>query len=103
MSPHCGDLEKYGVIDELTKLVVADRDSGTKIFGHAISMINTVNGVRFEFAEGSFGLVRASSNKPELVVVCESVSSQSHVRDIFKYIETLLAKFPAVGAFNQKI
>ena len=103
MSPHCGDLEKYGVIDELTKLVIADRDSGTKISGHAISMINTVNGVRFEFAEGSFGLVRASSNKPELVVVCESVSSQSHVRDIFKYIETLLAKFPAVGAFNQKI
>ncbi len=103
MSPHCSDLEKYAVVEALTQLIISDRDHGAKISDQVISAINTVNGVRFEFAEGSFGLIRASSNKPELVVVCESVSSTEHVRDIFQYIEKLLAKFPAVGAFNQKI
>ena len=103
MSPHCGDLEKYGVVGSLIELVQDARQSGFKIAGQAIASINTVNGVRFEFADGSFGLVRASSNKPELVVVCESVISETHMKEIFRYIESLLAQFPAVGAFNQKI
>ena len=103
MSPHCADLEKYGVIEALTKIVISDYDRKTKIAGQSISVINSINGVRFEFADGSFGLVRASSNKPELVVVCESVVSHEHMRQIFIYIEALLTKFPAVGAFNQKI
>lgn len=103
MSPHCSDLEKYDVVKELTTKVLAAQHERLEIAGQAISDINTVNGVRFEFADGSFGLVRASSNKPELVVVCESVSSEKHMRAIFSYIESLLAQFPAVGAFNQKI
>ena len=103
MSPRCDDDKKYGVVAALTKLVEAQKASGNKIAGQAISNINTVNGVRFEFADGSFGLVRASSNKPELVVVCESVASDKHMREIFAYIETLLAQYPSVGAFNQKI
>ncbi len=103
MSPYCGDLEKYGVVKGLVELVQQAQKSESLIAGQAIATINTVNGVRFEFADGSFGLVRASSNKPELVVVCESVSSQTHMKEIFSYIESLLAQFPAVGAFNQKI
>ena len=35
----------------------------------------TVNGVRFSFEDGSWGLIRASSNKPSLVVVTESPTS----------------------------
>ena len=103
MSPHCADSEKYGVVDSLTAIVKQQHQSGVKIAGQAISDVTTVNGVRFEFVDGSFGLIRASSNKPELVVVCESVSSTSHVREIFGYIESLLARFPEVGKFNQKI
>lgn len=103
MSPHCDDLKKYGVVAGLAELVISDQNLKLLVAGQVINNINTVNGVRFEFPDGSFGLVRASSNKPELVVVCESVSSQVHVREIFGYIESLLAQFPAVGAFNQKI
>ena len=62
-----------------------------------------MNGVRFEFGDGNFGLVRASSNKPELVVVCESVISKLHLRAIFGFIENILAQFPAIGPFNQKL
>jgi phosphomannomutase / phosphoglucomutase len=103
MSPHCGDTEKYSVIDSIIEIVSAEQESGALIAGQAISTINTVNGIRFEFADGSFGLIRASSNKPELVVVCESVVSKEHMSAIFAYIEGQLAKFSAVGKFNQKI
>jgi phosphomannomutase / phosphoglucomutase len=103
MSPHCGDEVKYGVVKELTAAFENIKKQGTFIAGQIIVSINTINGVRFEFADGSWGLVRASSNKPELVVVCESVVSAHHMRAIFNFIESQLAQFSAIGAFNQKI
>ncbi len=103
MSPHCADEVKYGVVKDLIARIEAHAASGLTIAGQAISEINKVNGVRFGFADGSWGLIRASSNKPELVIVCESVSSDQHMRDIFRYIESELARFPAIGEFNQKI
>lgn len=103
MSPYCADEEKYGVVEALVKRIHDHQEKRLNIAGQLISEINTVNGVRFEFADGSWGLIRASSNKPELVVVCESVSSDRHMRDIFRFIESELAVFPAIGQFNQKI
>jgi len=103
MSPHCADEEKYGVIDALIARIQNHFKKGSLIAGQAICEINTVNGVRFEFADGSWGLMRASSNKPELVVVCESVASDAHMREIFKFVESELAHFPQIGEFNQKI
>ena len=103
MSPHCDDEEKYGVVNELTALIQGMADRAEPVNGQTITEINTVNGVRFTFADHSWGLIRASSNKPELVVVCESLKSEEQMINIFRFIESLLAKFPAVGAFNQKI
>ena len=103
MSPHCADEEKYGVAASLTARIEDHFKRGTVIAGQKISDVVTVNGVRFGFADGSWGLIRPSSNKPELVVVCESVKSDAHMREIFNFIESELAHFPAIGAFNQKI
>jgi phosphomannomutase / phosphoglucomutase len=103
MSPHCADEVKYDVIAQLIARIENHNSVGTLIAGQSISEINIINGVRFGFADGSWGLIRASSNKPELVVVCESVSSDAHMRDIFKFVESELALFPAIGEFNQKI
>lgn len=103
MSPHCADEEKYSVIEALIARMQIHFKSGTVIAGQAITEINIVNGVRFGFADGSWGLMRASSNKPELVVVCESFSSDAHMREIFRFIERELALFSAIGEFNQKI
>ena len=103
MSPHCADEVKYGVVKDLIARIETHAASGLHIAGQAISEINKVNGVRFGFADGSWGLIRASSNKPELVIVCESVSSDQHMREIFRFIESELARFPAIGEFNQKI
>jgi phosphomannomutase/phosphoglucomutase len=103
MSPHCGDEVKYGVVDRLTEQVSHLSNNGGLVCGQKIVSINTVNGVRFSFADGSWGLIRASSNKPELVVVCESMQSDKHMRDIFDAICGLLAGFKDVGDFNQKL
>ena len=103
MSPHCADNEKYLVVDKIIQLIKLHQQEGGEVAGFKIDEINTVNGVRFEFGDGNFGLVRASSNKPELVVVCESVISKQHLRVIFGFIENILAQFPAIGPFNQKL
>jgi phosphomannomutase / phosphoglucomutase len=103
MSPHCGDEVKYGVVDQLITRIKADATSKRMIEGQTIVSVNTVNGIRFTFADGSWGLVRASSNKPELVVVCESMASDAHMRGIFRYVQSLLKDFPEVGEFNQTV
>jgi phosphomannomutase/phosphoglucomutase len=47
--------------------------------------------------------VRASSNKPELVVVVESPVSESRMREMFKAVDVVLRQHPEVGAYNQTI
>jgi phosphomannomutase/phosphoglucomutase len=47
--------------------------------------------------------VRASSNKPELVVVVESPVSEANMKAIFADIDRQLSQHPEVGAYNQKI
>jgi phosphomannomutase/phosphoglucomutase len=104
MSPHCADETKYDVV----KQVVADYDALAKgkgqILGRAIRDVNTVNGARVTLEDGSWVLVRASSNKPELVVVVESMKSADDMRALFREeVKPRLAKFPDVGAYNQEI
>ena len=54
------------------------------------------------FAEdGTWGLVRASSNKPELVVVVESPVSPERRRQMFEAVDTVLRRSPEVGDYNQ--
>ena len=58
---------------------------------------------RFTLEDGTWGLVRASSNKPSLVVVCESPVSNESMHAMFKEIDTRLSKYPEVGEYDQKI
>jgi phosphomannomutase/phosphoglucomutase len=73
------------------------------VAGQPIRDLVTVNGVRVTCADGSWGLVRASSNKPELVVVVESPVSEQRMHDMFAAINAVLGTHPAVGAYNQTI
>ena len=63
----------------------------------------TVNGIRFSLEDGSWGLIRASSNKPSLVVVTESPTSDIRKRKIFEFIDNLLKDTKKVGPYDQKI
>jgi phosphomannomutase/phosphoglucomutase len=104
MSPHCADEEKYGVVDDVVAEYTALRDGGGTILGRRIVDLITVNGVRVALEDGSWVLVRASSNKPEIVVVVESTQSEDDMRRLFREeVKPRLAKRPQVGAYNQEI
>ncbi|MDA9623932.1 phosphomannomutase/phosphoglucomutase [Pelagibacteraceae bacterium] len=103
MAPYCKDEEKYKVVEELTKQIIKIKNEGLKIDNQIIENILTINGVRFTFADGSWGLIRASSNKPSLVVVTESPSSEDRKEKIFHFIDDLLQKTGQVGQYDQKI
>ena len=103
MAPFCKDDEKYQVVDELIKKIKEIKNNKVKIDNQIISNILTVNGIRFSFDDGSWGLVRASSNKPSLVVVTESPTSDNRKKNIFTFIDELLQNTGKVGDYDQKI
>ncbi|HUI97680.1 MAG TPA: phosphomannomutase/phosphoglucomutase [Xanthobacteraceae bacterium] len=103
MAPHCADEIKYRVVDDVVKHFEAAQKKGDKIIGQPIRDLVTVNGVRVTVEDGTWGLVRASSNKPELVVVVESPVSEQRMRDMFKAVDGVLRTHPEVGAYNQTI
>jgi phosphomannomutase / phosphoglucomutase len=103
MSPHCADEVKYRVVDDVVKHFEQAKARADKVAGEPIRDLVTVNGVRVTLADGTWGLVRASSNKPELVVVVESPVSEARMRDMFKAIDGVLRTHREVGAYNQTI
>ena len=103
MSPFCKDSEKYNVVEELVNQIQEIKNSKTKIDDQEIAEVLTVNGVRFSFEDGSWGLIRASSNKPSLVVVTESPTSDDRKKKIFDFIDDLLQKTGKIGEYDQKI
>lgn len=82
---HCADEVKYDVVDR----IVADfrREFGERL--------NDVNGARVTFDDG-WGLVRASSNLPELVLVFEGRSREAMER-IKALFRERLAGYPEIA------
>ena len=103
MAPYCKDDEKYKVIENLINEFQKIKDQKIRIDNQEIKEILTVNGVRFSFEDGSWGLIRASSNKPSLVVVTESPSSEKRKLNIFRFIDEILKKTGKIGEYDQKI
>jgi len=103
MSPHCADEVKYGVVDKITAQYKDAAAMGETVAGQKIRDLVTVNGVRVVLEDGTWGLVRASSNKPELVIVVESPTAEANMRAIFADIDARLSACPEVGEYNQKI
>ena len=103
MAPFCKDEEKYVVVSQLVKQIEELKNKKIKIDNQEIQEILTVNGIRFSFEDGSWGLIRASSNKPSLVVVTESPTSDERKKKIFYFIDELLQKTKKIGQYDQKI
>ena len=103
MAPFCEDNEKYEVVEKLVNQIKDIKENKSKIDGQEIEEILTVNGIRFTFIDGSWGLIRASSNKPSLVIVTESPTSDKRKNKIFEFIDDLLQKTGKVGNYDQKI
>ncbi len=103
MAPFCKDKEKYQVVEQLVKQIEEIKNNKTKIDEQEIVNVLTVNGVRFSFEDGSWGLIRASSNKPSLVIVTESPTSNERKIKIFNFIDDLLQKTGKIGEYDQKL
>ena len=103
MAPFCKDEEKYEVVEDLVGQIKQMKNNNVKIDNKFIKEILTVNNIRFVLEDGSWGLIRASSNKPSLVVVVESTSSDNCKKKIFNFIDDLLQKTKKIGDYDQKI
>jgi phosphomannomutase/phosphoglucomutase len=103
MSPFCPDDKKYAVVDTVTQYYQSKKAKGETILGQKIESLNTINGVRITLADGTWGLVRASSNKPSLVVVVESPVSKEKMHAMFAEIDMVLSSFAEVGNYDQKL
>ncbi len=103
MAPFCKDSEKYIVVKKIVSQIEEIKNKKIKVDNQEIVDILTVNGVRFSFKDGSWGLIRASSNKPSLVVVTESPTSDIRKKKIFEFIDNLLQKSGKIGKYDQKI
>jgi phosphomannomutase / phosphoglucomutase len=103
MSPECPDEVKYQVVERVVKRFTEMKERGEPFTGQPIRDLVTVNGVRVVAQDGTWGLVRASSNKPELVVVVESPVSEARMRETFHAVDKVLRENPEVGAYNQTI
>src|SRR5262252_2238302 len=103
MSPHCPDEIKYKIVEDVVKQFEREAKNGGKVAGQPIRDLVTANGVRVTVQDGTWGLVRASSNKPELVVVVESPVSEARMREMFKAVDTVLRQHKEVGEYNQTI
>ena len=103
MAPFCKDEEKYKVVDDMVNKVQQLKKENVKVDNQLIAEILTVNGIRFSLEDGSWGLIRASSNKPSLVIVTESPTSDERKKNIFNFIDDLLQKTGKIGEYDQKI
>jgi len=103
MAPFCKDEEKYEVVKDMVNKIQQLKKENIKIDGQSITEILTVNGIRFSLEDGSWGLIRASSNKPSLVIVTESPTSPERKKGIFDFINNLLQKTNKIGEYDQKI
>jgi len=101
MSPHCADEEKYAVIQRLVARLEAMAKAGEKLGPLKIDRVITVNGARVMLEGGAWALVRASSNTPNLVVVCESPTSEAELRAVFAALDAVIRTEPSVGDYDQ--
>jgi phosphomannomutase/phosphoglucomutase len=103
MSPFCADDKKYAVVDTITQYYQSKKSRGEKVLGQEIEHLNVINGVRVTLADGTWGLIRASSNKPSLVVVVESPVSREMMHAMFAELDMVLSSFAEVGSYDQKL
>ena len=103
LSAPCPDEEKYQVSHAITQTLKDIQAAGQHFAGQPICDIVTVNGARIEVEDGSWALVRASSNKPELVIVVESPVSGARMQQMFEALDVLVRRHDAVGPCNQAL
>ena len=103
MGVYCADEHKYEVVKKVTNYFVNCKNKGVRFLDQKIINLITINGIRLELEDGTWGLIRASSNKPSLVVVIESPISNQQMHNMFNEIDIVLKRNKEIGEYDQKI
>jgi len=82
---HCADTVKYGIVDEVVE----------KFKSLYPGKVCDINGARVSFEHG-WGLVRASSNLPELVLIFEG-DTKEHMLEIRKIFKDVLGAYKDIS------
>jgi phosphomannomutase/phosphoglucomutase len=85
----CGDAVKYKVVDNLIQDFKSLEGKGE------VLDVNTINGARVKMIDG-WGLVRASSNIPVLVLRMEA-KTEKRLEEIKDYFRSMFKKYPEIG------
>jgi phosphomannomutase/phosphoglucomutase len=101
MQPHVDDTVKYDVVAKLREQYEQEYEQGHTLAGVAIDRLMTINGIRVQFTDDSWCLVRASSNTPTLVVLGESFTTRKRLYEMMDEVFARLKSFPQVGQFDQ--
>jgi phosphomannomutase/phosphoglucomutase len=101
MQPHVDDTVKYDVVAKLQAQYEEDFKQGRQLAGVSMEKLITINGIRVQFADDSWLLVRASSNTPTLVVLGESFRTRKRLYEMMEEVFARLKAFPEVGEFDQ--
>jgi phosphomannomutase / phosphoglucomutase len=101
LAPFAADTEKYAALEAISAALKAHVASGGDLAGRRITAMTEVNGLRLSLDHGGFALVRASSNTPNLVVVCESPDSEADLRTIFEALDHFIHADPRIGDYDQ--
>ena len=91
----CCDKEKYRIVGAIQDYFTELAGIGSSFAGQQVAELLTINGARITVADGTWGLIRASSNKPDLVVVAESPVSLERRNAMLIALNEVLGRFGA--------
>lgn len=101
MAPGCAEDEKYQVVDRVRTHYESVMKDKRNVCNQRIKELVTINGVRVILEDGTWGLVRASSNKPTLVIVTESPVSKKRMQEMFVEIDKCIRSMGTIGTYDQ--
>ncbi len=101
LQPPVDDARKYAVVEAVLGQLQALAAAGGALAGVPLVRVVAINGARAECADGSWLLVRASSNRPSLVVMAESRSGPERTRALVAEAGRMLAALPGVPPFEE--
>jgi len=99
--PKVPEDRKYEIVAEARQRIEASVADTGRFAGVEVADILTINGVRVHFVDGSWLLIRASSNTPNLVILAESFDEDgSRLKELDEAARHALAGLEDVGHFD---
>lgn len=99
--PQVPEEKKYKVVDEIAREIQARLAQDGKFANKRVKDVLLINGIRLEFEDGSWLLIRASSNTPNLVIVAETFDQDGRdLRNLDSALREVLTLFPEVTGFD---